>query len=266
MNRFTLLLLLVLFWIPLAASAEGEPAYEPHEAHAEADGNGDGMIDRAEFHERMVEIFFHGDRDRIVPFELGRRLFAAAPEPKAFETIAGQPYYLRVGVFPGAPGGPGAFTIAYPSLGADDCVNATPIGGLGAFPFDNGGASMDGPDHEACFFAGLRNYAGELGRPWRPRKVAYALTMTEVTEVKPAFVVDITAFWETKLRAIAVYESQWTPPPGETQKLPLDLFRERVELAGRRHGERIGVTYGEGFVTREPLVVDDLLTLGGESL
>ena len=130
------------------------------------------------------------------------------------------------------------------------------------------------PDHtaasrlvyEACFFAGLRNYAGELGPPWRPGKVAYALTMTEVTEVKPSFVVDITAFWGTKLRAIAAYESQWTPPPGQTQKLPLDLFRERVELAGRRHGERIGVTYGEGFVTREPLVVDDLLALGGESL
>jgi hypothetical protein len=39
-----------------------------------------------------------------------------------------------------------------------------------------------------------------------------------------------------------------------------------VELAGRRHGQRIGVTYGEGFVTREPLVVDDLLALQGPSL
>ena len=49
-------------------------------------------------------------------------------------------------------------------------------------------------------------------------------------------------------------------------KLPLDLFRERVELAGRRHGQRIGVPYGEAWVTREPLVVDDLLALEGESL
>ena len=81
-----------------------------------------------------------------------------------------------------------------------------------------------------------------------------------------AIVVDITAVWDTKLQAIAAYASQWTPPPGETEKLPLDLFRERVELAGRRHGERIGVKYGEGFVTREPLVVDDLLSLGGGSL
>jgi bacillithiol biosynthesis deacetylase BshB1 len=130
------------------------------------------------------------------------------------------------------------------------------------------------PDHaatgrlvyDACFLAGLRNYRPDLGAAWRPRKLAYAVTMTEVTEVKPSFVVDITAFWETKLRAISAYASQFTPPPGETDRLPLDLFKERVELAGRRHGQRIGVRYGEGFVTREPLVVDDLLALEGESL
>jgi fermentation-respiration switch protein FrsA (DUF1100 family) len=31
----------------------------------------------------------HGDRDRVVPFEQGQRLFAAAPEPKRFFRIAG---------------------------------------------------------------------------------------------------------------------------------------------------------------------------------
>jgi hypothetical protein len=31
----------------------------------------------------------HGDADRIVPFELGRRLFDAAPEPKQFFTLPG---------------------------------------------------------------------------------------------------------------------------------------------------------------------------------
>ena len=31
----------------------------------------------------------HGDRDEIVPFELGERLFAAAPEPKRFFRIVG---------------------------------------------------------------------------------------------------------------------------------------------------------------------------------
>jgi hypothetical protein len=45
--------------------------------------------------------------------------------------------------------------------------------------------------------------------------------------------------------------------------LPLDRFQDAVELAGRRHGQQIGVRYGEGFVTREPLAVDDVLALAG---
>ena len=38
---------------------------------------------------RCPVLFFHGDRDDVVPYALGRRLFDAAPEPKSFETLAG---------------------------------------------------------------------------------------------------------------------------------------------------------------------------------
>ena len=41
---------------------------------------------------------------------------------------------------------------------------------------------------------------------------------------------------------------------------------EAVEVTARRHGQRIGAAFGEGFVTREPLVVEDLLALGGSSI
>ena len=52
-------------------------------------------------------LFFHGDRDEIVPYDLGQQLFDAAPEPKAFETIrgaghndtiqvGGRPYFERI--------------------------------------------------------------------------------------------------------------------------------------------------------------------------
>jgi bacillithiol biosynthesis deacetylase BshB1 len=130
------------------------------------------------------------------------------------------------------------------------------------------------PDHaaasrivrDACFLAGLRNYRPDLGPPFRPAKLAYSVTMTEANDLVPSFVVDVTAVWETKLRAISAFASQFAPAPGETGPLPLDRFKEAVELSGRRHGQRIGVRYGEGFVTREPLVVDDLLALGGASI
>lgn len=38
---------------------------------------------------RAPLLVLHGDRDEIVPHALGRRLFEAAPEPKAFETLRG---------------------------------------------------------------------------------------------------------------------------------------------------------------------------------
>ncbi len=56
---------------------------------------------------RAPLLSLHGDRDEIVPFALGRALFDAAPEPKAFETlvgaghndtvqVGGRPYYERI--------------------------------------------------------------------------------------------------------------------------------------------------------------------------
>jgi N-acetylglucosamine malate deacetylase 1 len=130
------------------------------------------------------------------------------------------------------------------------------------------------PDHglasrlvyDACFMAGLRNYRPDLGEAFRPRKVVYATSMTEAAEVTPTFVVDITATFETKMRAIRAFASQFEPAQGETVALPFERFQESVELTARRHGQRIGVAYGEGFVTREPVEVEDLLALRGRSL
>ncbi len=130
------------------------------------------------------------------------------------------------------------------------------------------------PDHsaasrlvaDAAFVAGLRNYRPDLGPAFRPRKLVYALATIDNGEVSPSFVVDVTATWAQKLAAIAAFKSQFTAGPGETVSLPFDRFRENMELAGRRSGARIGVLYGEAFVTREPLVVDDLVALGGQSI
>jgi N-acetylglucosamine malate deacetylase 1 len=130
------------------------------------------------------------------------------------------------------------------------------------------------PDHahasrlvyDACFMAGLRNYRPELGEAFRPHKLAYATSMTEATEVPPSFVVDITATFATKMKAIRAFASQFTAAPGETVSLPFDRFQAAVELTARRQGQRIGVEFGEGYVTREPLRVDDVAGLSGHSL
>ncbi len=38
---------------------------------------------------RAPLLYFHGDRDEVIRYELGQQLFDAAPEPKTFETIPG---------------------------------------------------------------------------------------------------------------------------------------------------------------------------------
>ena len=91
--------------------------------------------------------------------------------------------------------------------------------------------------------------------------------MTEANDITPTFVVDVTPVWETKLRAIAAFASQFTPAAGESGAAARSTAsRRRWSSPGRRHGQRIGVRYGEGFVTREPLAVDDLVALAGASL
>ncbi len=46
------------------ALADEGPGQDPRAAHEEADTNGDGQVDRAEFYARVVEIFFHGDTNK----------------------------------------------------------------------------------------------------------------------------------------------------------------------------------------------------------
>ncbi len=65
------------------ADKGGTPSHDPSIAFAEADTNGDGQIDRAEFHARMVEIFFHGDRDKD-GYMLWAELEAAVALPDDF--------------------------------------------------------------------------------------------------------------------------------------------------------------------------------------
>lgn len=69
--------------VAFAEEAARQPQ-DPRIAFAETDENADGGVDREEFHHRMVEIFFHGDRDKdghMTPAELA----GAVEFPKDFD-------------------------------------------------------------------------------------------------------------------------------------------------------------------------------------
>lgn len=129
------------------------------------------------------------------------------------------------------------------------------------------------PDHytagrlcyEACFVAGLKNYALD-GQPYRPKRILYAAAYAEV---RPTFAVDITEQYERRKRAILAYESQFNPPKHERKSrvaLPLDELEERMSLQARYYGRMIGVRFAEGFVMREVLQLDDVVKMPGRYL
>jgi len=128
------------------------------------------------------------------------------------------------------------------------------------------------PDHyttgrigyEACFLAGLAKQPLE-GRPHRPHKIIYATQY--VPSLRPTFVVDITAQFEKKLKAILCYASQFSPQKDMQNLFPSGRdLRERVGSLARHFGLMIGVRFGEPFVTREVAQVDDIVKMPVKSI
>ena len=127
------------------------------------------------------------------------------------------------------------------------------------------------PDHykaseigyEACFLSGLKKLDEET-QPHRPRKIVYSSLYANVT---PSFVVDISGHFERRMSALFAYRSQY----GDTAE-GLDLFpkqseiRERLGSIARFYGNLIGVEYGEPFVVKETMRVDDIMALAPRSL
>lgn len=128
------------------------------------------------------------------------------------------------------------------------------------------------PDHytcsklayEACYLSGLKKIALE-GKPFRPFKILYS---TMYYDVRPSFVVDISKEFERRQKAILCYQSQFSGA-GESDEevyIPLDEIKERVTATVRQYGLMIGTRYGEPFLVREMMQVDDILKLPVRSI
>jgi len=126
------------------------------------------------------------------------------------------------------------------------------------------------PDHEnasqlvraAAFLAGLKKI--ETGQePFRPVRVVFCQGRFDFS---PSFVVDISEVHDRKMKAIAAYESQFHRPgepsaelnPGSGETLiGRPEFLGHIVARDRRFGAQIGVDFGEPFLVREALRVDD---------
>jgi len=121
------------------------------------------------------------------------------------------------------------------------------------------------PDHaragrlitEASFYAGLR--ALETAQPaHRPQATIYYL---QNYLVPLSFVVDVTKAWETKVRAIGAFESQFYNPSSTEPEtfIARKSFLDMIEARGRHFGALIGAEYGEAYVTKQPPKIEDVI-------
>ena len=126
------------------------------------------------------------------------------------------------------------------------------------------------PDHyragelsyEACFLAGLKKL-DEYTEPHRPDKIIYSSLYANVT---PSFVVDISAQFERRMSALLSYQSQYGAATEGAVLFPQEQeIRERLGAIARYYGNLIGVKYGEPFVVKEAMRVDDVVSMGVRS-
>jgi len=80
-------------------------------------------------------------------------------------------------------------------------------------------------------------------------------------------VVDISAQFERRMSALFAYDSQYGEQPDASELFPQQQeIRERLSAIARFYGNLIGVKYGEPFVVKEAMRVDDITAMGVRSL
>lgn len=129
------------------------------------------------------------------------------------------------------------------------------------------------PDHynastlgyEGCFLAGLRQLPLE-GEPYRPFKILYS---TAYADVRPTFVVDISDQYERRRKAILAFASQFRPKKGDRSSkvhLAIDRLEAEMNQLARHYGQMVGVKYGEPFLQKELIKVEDVVKMEVRSI
>lgn len=128
------------------------------------------------------------------------------------------------------------------------------------------------PDHgkgsslsfDSCFYAGLTKIEtkenGVIQSAWRP-KLLYHFIQSQL--IPPDFVVDVSDFWETKMKSIRAFKTQFHNPNSNEPEtfISSPAFIKLLEARGHEFGHAIGAAYGEGFTVRRVIGVNDLVSL-----
>jgi len=119
--------------------------------------------------------------------------------------------------------------------------------------------------YDSCFLSGLEKIetkedTGVKQEAWRP-KVVYHFIQSQY--IQPDFIVDISAQWDIKVKAIKAFKSQFFDPASKEPQTYISSpeFLRMVEARAIELGHGIGVKYGEGFTVRRVPGVNNLFNL-----
>lgn len=121
------------------------------------------------------------------------------------------------------------------------------------------------PDHaisskiiqKALFLAGVKKYQPSLGDLHRVKAEIFYQMRVEFT---PSFICDISDFQKIKMEAVKAYHSQVNSDPNKPETLlssPLSI--SSIEARDAYNGAKIGCRYGEAYLTRSDIRIDDPL-------
>ncbi len=129
------------------------------------------------------------------------------------------------------------------------------------------------PDHgrsaslvnDAAFLSGLLKIQtvqdGMIQEPWRPK---YVFQYIQDRYLNPNFVVDITTSFETKMESVRAYKTQFYDAQSNDSNqtyISTPAFLDSIVARSAMFGKMIGVQYGEGFISKKMIGINNFNAL-----
>ena len=104
---------------------------------------------------------------------------------------------------------------------------------------------------DSCFLSGLKkietNHEGIDQNPWRPENIYHYI---QWKNLNPDFVVDISEYFDTKIKSVKAFKSQFYNGNESVHDTPISTknFLDSIEYRAKDLGRLTGVEYAEGFI------------------
>jgi N-acetylglucosamine malate deacetylase 1 len=125
------------------------------------------------------------------------------------------------------------------------------------------------PDHskgsklvsDSCFLSGLvalkTNEEEKEQIAWRPKAIYHYI---QDRYQKPDFVIDVSPYWQERMKSVMAYSSQFYNGKNEGNQTPISSkeFLNFLEARAREFGRQINCEFGEGYTVERTLEMKEL--------